>query len=208
MGPESRVGLWTLGCPSYLGVEASGPSSPPPGLSTTPQTAPGSHVPSSPWPSAAGKQPVSRGLVCSCKCVSVPGHGCREAGEVEAGRGLCPRPQPAAPGALDGSLGGGALVGSAHLPSQCPEPRPLPRSLGGARPSTPNLSGAHPPATSGRFRPKQRVSGLASGLPSALSVPPGHGHSPHLPPSPRSPGTWPELVGHRPDGGLQDRVTV
>lgn len=37
VGPESRVGLWAVGRPSYLDVEASGPSSPPPGLCTTPQ---------------------------------------------------------------------------------------------------------------------------------------------------------------------------
>lgn len=164
--------------------------------SALPPNPPGSRAPSSPWPSAAGKQPrLPRPCLQLRECVSA---GSRlQRGRGGGPGGVCgPDLSPQLPGPWTAALVGVHLGGAPTCP---PRAQASPTQPRGAGPSTRNLSGLDP--SSGPQAPRQ-------GCCPARSAPPGRGHSPHLPSSPRSPGTWPELVGHRPDGGLQDRVAV
>lgn len=105
--------------------------------SRTPPSQPCSHVPSFLWPGAAGKQPVSRGLVCSCERVSVPGQDSQGRRRGGAPGGVCApdlSPQPPEP----------LTVASAGVPPGLHPPAPpVPRAQ--AVPCSPGSPGLpHP----------------------------------------------------------------
>lgn len=135
VGSESRVGLWAVGRPSYLDVEASGPSSPPPGLCTTPQP-PRLTRSFLSLAQCSRKAAASPEALSAAARVLVPGPGCSEA--EEGGRG-----GSVAQTSARSSQGPGRQpwwgCTWGERPPALPEPRPLPRSRGGPGP---------PPATS------------------------------------------------------------
>lgn len=101
---------------------------------------------------------VSRGLVCSCESVLVPGPGCSEA--EEGGRGGSVAQTSARSSQGPGRQPWwGCTWGSAHLPSQSPG---LSHAAEGGR-------ALHPQPL--WFGPEQRASGSASGLPGAVGTP-------------------------------------
>eukprot|EP00069_Balaena_mysticetus_P013412 bmy_01488T0 len=107
--------LWALGVPQLTWARRIlGQLTP----ARTPPSHPCSHVPSFLWPGAAGKQPVSRGLVCSCERVSVPGQDSQGRRRGGAPGGVCaPDLSPQPPGTLDSGL-------SRETLDPCSEPEP------------------------------------------------------------------------------------
>lgn len=111
--------------------------------SRTPPSQPCSHVPSFLWPGAAGKQPVSRGLVCSCERVSVPGQDSQGRRRGGAPDGVCaPDLSPQPPKPL--TVASAGVHPGLHPPApQVPRAQAVPCSPGS--PGLPHLSGVpHP----------------------------------------------------------------